>query len=258
MFHLKYRCYLDAFYFSFISKSDDVGLSSIISNRYKYYDSIGVFKEYKNKLEKYKCIAVTEGDILTYIHEVSEKIIGRPQLNPYILEMHENMQKNGNVRIGANSNFNKEQIINEILPLEIAENMGQPVPDIEISEEVKQFFKGKRKVEKKVEKKNHLARVIGTLESDIPEQYRESFKEHIEKCREKDFVFDSKFPYQEFGDQVIKALYVWKPETDPRIKTSLKYFQTQIENELMEKQYILALDEKQPEPDVELNLDWDV
>ncbi len=38
------------------------------------------------------------------------------------------------------------------LSLEIAENMGQPTPDIEISEEVKQFFKGKRKVEKKVEK----------------------------------------------------------------------------------------------------------
>jgi hypothetical protein len=179
-------------------------------------------------------------------------------LNPYISELHDNMQKSGDVRIGTNSNFNKEQIINEILPLEISENMGQPAPEIEISDEVKQFFKGKRKVEKKVVKKNHLARVVGTLENDIPEQYRETFKEHIESCSEKDFVFDSKFPYQEFGDQLIKALYVWKPESDPRIKTSLKYFQTQLEKELMEKQYILALDEKPTEPDVELNLDWEL
>jgi hypothetical protein len=259
LFHLKYRCLLDAFYFSFIDKADETKLISIISNRYKYYDSIGVFKEYKNKLEMYKCIAVSENDIISYIHEVGEKIIGRPKLNPYITVLHDNMQMSGNIRIGTNSNFNKEQIINEILPLEIAENMGQSPPEIEISDEVKQFFKKKRKVEKKVvKKKNHLARVVGTLENDIPAQYKDKFLKYIDSCADKDFNFDNSFPYQEFGDELIKALYVWKPETDSRIKNSLNYYRTQIDKEVMEKQYILALDEKNTGEDIALNLDWDV
>jgi hypothetical protein len=258
LFHLKFRAYLDPFYFSFIDKSDNVTLSSITINRYKYYDSIGVFKEYTNKLEMYKCVSITETDILSYVNEVSEKIIGRPTLNLFISGLHENLQKTGNVRIGTNSNFNKEQIINEILPLEIAEKMGQTPPDIDISDEVKQFFKGKKKVEKKIIKKNHLTRVVGTLENDIPEQYKNEFLEFIDTHANKNFKFDDSFPYQEFGEELIKALYVWKPETDERIKNSLKYYQTQIENELMEKQYILALDKNPKEPEVEVNLDWDL
>ena len=168
------------------------------------------------------------------------------------------MQSSGNVRIGTNSTFNKEQIINEILPLEIAEKMGQTVPEIEISDEVKQFFKGKQKIVKKSVKKNHLARVVGTLENDIPPQHKEAFVKFVENYAEKDFDFGGEFLYQEFGDDLIKALYVWKPEADARIRTSLKHYQTQIDNEVMEKQYILALDKKSSEPEVELNIDWDV
>ncbi len=127
--------------------------------------------------------------------------------------------------------------------VEIAEKVGQDTSSIEVSDEVKSFFKSKRKVKKVTEKskKNHLARVVGTLKSDIPTQYLDDFLALIDTCAEKNFIFDTKFPYQEFGDDLVKALYVWKPEDDSRIGSSLKYYQTKIESEVMEKEYILAI-----------------
>jgi hypothetical protein len=168
------------------------------------------------------------------------------------------LKKQNNFRIGANSNFNKEQIINEIIPLEIAEMMGQDTPNIEISDDVKKLFKGEAKVEKKVEKKNHLLRVVKTLENDIPEAHREEFLKFIESYADRNFDFDGAFPYQEFGEDLIKALYVWKPDENQRIKNSLKFYQTQIEDEIMEKEHILAIDDKKEEKEIEIDIDWDV
>jgi hypothetical protein len=258
IFHLKFRCFLDPFCYSFLEKSDMTQLSSIIVNRFKYFDSIGVFDEYKNTLQMHTCSNITEQDILSYVNEVNEKVIGK---SLFVLELHDNVQRSNKLRIGANSNFNKEQIINEIVPLEIAESLGQDTSGIEVSDEIKQFFKGKTtpKVEKKIESKNHLARVVGTLTTDIPEQYREGFLEWIKEFDTKNFVFDDKFPYQEFGDELIKALYVWKPEDDKRIGSSLKYYRTRINDEVMEKQFILAVDEpKKEEGQVDFsNIDWE-
>lgn len=240
LFHLKFRCYVDPFYFSFLEKSDKTKLTSIIVNRFRYFNSLGVFDEYKNTLTMHNCADITEQDIAVYINEVGEKVIGK---SLFILDQHDKLMVENNFKIGSKSNFNKEQIINEIVPLEIAEKVGQDTSSIEVSDEVKSFFKSKRKVKKVTEKskKNHLARVVGTLKSDIPDKYKEDFLKWVEELDSKNFVFDKKFPYQEFGDDLIKALYVWKPEDDPRIGSSLKYYQTKIESEVMEKEYILAM-----------------
>ena len=243
LFHLRFRCYLDPFYFSFLEKTDVKTLSTIINNRFKYYDSIGVFKEYENLLNIHNCVRITTQDILTYVREVSEKAFTKTP----IIELHDILQKQNNFRIGSNSNFSKEQIINEIVPLEIAEFLGQEPPNIEVSDEVKNFFQGKKKVEKKVEKKNHLLRVIGTYKNEIPESCRDDFMKFIESFADKNFDFTGEYPYQEFGDDIIKALYVWKPEDNPRIRNSLKFYQTQIDSEVMEKEYILSLDDKKAE-----------
>jgi len=147
------------------------------------------------------------------------------------------------------------------VPLEIAEVLGQDTSGIEVSDEIKNFFKGKKETKNKVvpEKKNHLVRVVGTLKNDIPDQYKEDFIEWIKEFDSKNFVFDNKFPYVEFGDDLIKALYVWKPEDDSRIASSLKHYQTQIENEVMEKQYILAVDENKDQSEISLdNINWDL
>ncbi len=246
LFHLKFRCYLDPFYFSLIEKADRTKLTSIIVNRFKYFDSIGVFKEYKNTLSMHSCIDISVDDIASYINEVAEKVIGK---SLFILDQHDKLKMQNNFKIGSKSNFTKEQIINEIVPLEIAEKIGQSTASIEVSDEIKNFFKSKGKVEAKKEtpKKNHLTRVIGTLVNDIPEKYRDSFLIFVETFAERNFRFGPEFPYSEFGDDIVKALYVWKPRDDSRIASSLKYYQTKIESEVMEKQYILAIDETKKE-----------
>lgn len=263
LFHLKYRCFLDPYYFSFIEKSDRTQLSSIISNRFKYYNSIGVFDEYKNILKMHNCPDIIDQDILTFVDEVCEKVVGK---GLYILDQHDKLMTQNNFKIGSNSNFTKEQIINEIVPLEVAEKLGHDTSKIGgISDEVSNFFKSKGKVDVKnqtnpIKKANHLVRVVGTLKKDIPDRYREEFLEWIKEFESKNFIFDDKYPYSEFGDDLIKALYVWKPEDDPQISNSLKHYQTQIKNEVMEKQYILALDDKKPETS-DANFDeinWDM
>lgn len=263
LFHLKFRCFLDPYYFSFLEKSDRTQLSSIIVNRFKYYNSIGVFDEYKNILRSNNCPDINYQDISTFVDEVCDKVVGK---GLFILDQHDKLMSQNNVKIGSNSNFTKEQIINEIVPLEVAEKLGKELTSIEgISDEVKNFFKSRGKVsaEKQttqIEKANHLVRVVGTLKKDIPERFREEFQEWIKEFKNKNFVFDDKYPYAEFGDELIKALYIWKPENDPQIANSLKHFQTLIKNEVMEKQYILALDDKKPETS-EANFDeinWDM
>ena len=257
LFYIRFRSLMDPFYFSYAEKFEAKHLSSLIISRYKYYDSIGVFNEYKNLLNAHNCSEINERDIQAYISEVQDKIVGKSR---YILDLQDFYQKQNGFRIGSKSNFTKEQIINEIIPLEIAEKMGQEPPNIEVSDEVKNFFKGKTKVEKVVEKKNHLTRVIGTYTNDIPEKYRDDFMTFLEGFAEKNFDFSGDFPYQEFGGDVIKALYVWKPEDDSRIRTSLKHYQTMIEEEVMEKDYILSVGnekaEKEPEIDFS-NINFD-
>jgi hypothetical protein len=252
LFYIRFRCFMDPFYFSYAEKFNEKNFISLILARYKYYDKIGVFDEYKNILNAHNCVSITERDIQAYVNEVIEKIVGKSR---YILDFHDEFKSQNGLRIGAKSNFTKEQIINEIIPLEIAEKMGQDPPEIEVSDEVKNFFKGKTKVEKIVEKKNHLTRVIGTYINDIPERHREEFMKFIEGFAEKNFDFSGDFPYQEFGEDIIKALYVWKPEDDNQIKNSLKHYQTLIENEVMEKQYILAVGNKEVKEEPEINFD---
>lgn len=263
LFHLKFRCFLDPYYFSFLEKSDRTQLSSIIINRFKYYDSIGIFDEYKNILQMHNCPGINDQDISTFVDEVCDKVVGK---GLFILDQHDKLMNQNNFRIGSNSNFTKEQIINEIVPLEVAEKLGKEVTSIGgISDEVKNFFKGGRKIntEKKsttIEKANHLERVVGTLKKDIPDRFREEFQEWIKEFKNKNFVFDDKYPYVEFGDDLIKVLYVWKPEDDPQIANSLKHFQTLIKNEVMEKQYILTLDDKKVEGDDTTfdEINWDM
>jgi len=265
IFHLKFRCFLDPLYFSFIEKVDKNLLESIIVNRFKYYESIGVFDEYKNTLEMNNCPTINEQDIASFVNEVCEKVIGQ---SLFILEQHDKLMTQNNFKIGSNSNFTKEQIINEIVPLEVAEKLGKDISTIEgISDEIKNFFKEKKKVKVKksgdpIKKVNHLFRVVNTLKKDIPEKYREEFLEWLENFKDKNFVFDDKYPYAEFGDDIIKALYVWKPEDDPKLAKSLKHYQTQIEKELMEKSYILSLEssneeESKKEVDFE-SINWDM
>jgi hypothetical protein len=269
LFYMQMRCYTDPLVFSFIEKVDNTKLASIISNRYEYYDSIGVFDEYKVLLEEINAPDVKKSDIQSVVQEAVDKIIGKGYK---INEIHENMYQQNFVKLESKNNYNLEQIINEILPLEISEKSGKSLKDDSVIEELRInhnisdeilsiFVKEKKKVKKeKVEHGNNLLRVIKSqFIKEVPEQYRDDFIKYLSEFDNKKFdINDKTFPIEEFGDNVIKALYLWDPEKDDIIKKSYKEFFLKVENELMERDLILSKIKIKEETDVpKESSDWD-
>ena len=274
LFNIQLRSFSDAFVFSFIDKSDKTQLSSIILSRYKYYDSIGVFDAYKSLLSTSSCPEITQSDIASTVEEAVEKVVGK---SPYIHELHTNMEGPSHLRVPAKNHYSLEQIINEILPLEIAEKTGKNLKDdafIEnmrhehpISDEILNIFRAKekkRKVEPKkteVKKTSNLERLIRTQFIDeVPEQYRDSFMQHVLDVGDEKFDLENTdFPIDEFGDNVIKALYLWDPEHDPIVAKNYKQFFLKVEQELMERDLILAkIKTKEEAPSSDGGWDFDI
>jgi len=252
LFHLQLRCFIDPFVFSFIDGITADKLNTIVLQRYKYYKELLVFATYERRLSDYNCPELTENDISSMVAELSEKIIGK---TPYICELHEKSINPNSLRLPSENNFTLEQIINEVVPLEVAEKLGKDIKDDSVIEQIKKsytitdevlnFFKqSKKKVQVKKEsvviKTNNLERVVKYFIDDIPDQYKESFVNYIKEMGNVKFNFMSTFPLDEFGDKIIKALYVWEPEEDPQVTKNYKYLLKKIETEIMEKDQILA------------------
>jgi hypothetical protein len=251
LFHIQLRCFTDPFVFSFIGKVESQNLESIIYNRYKYYDSIGVFDKYKDLLKIMNCPEVKDHDISSSVVEAIDKVIDK---SPNINILHKKASVNNNFRLSSRNNFNLEQIINEIVPLEVAEKLGKDIKDEEvlkeinrntpISDEILNFFiKGKTKVKVKKENgfNNNLERVVNFFSDEIPDQYKERFLKCVKNGGLDKFDLKTdEFPLDEFGENIIKALYLWDPKGDPQITKSYKHYQSKIEDEFMEKGLILA------------------
>lgn len=252
LLHIQLRCFIDPFVFSFIDGISADKLNSIILQRYKYYKDLLVFSSYERKLKDYNCAELTENDISSMITELSEKVIGK---SPYICDLHERSIPENSLRLPSENNFTLEQITNEIVPLEVAEKLGKDIKDdlvIEqirksytITDEIVNFFrqtrkKTKAKKESVVQKTNNLERVVKYFLDDVPDQYKESFVKYIEDMGNVKFNFMTTFPLDEFGDNVIKALYVWDPIDDPKVTQNYKHLLRKIETEIMEKDQILA------------------
>lgn len=252
LFHLQLRCFIDPFVFSFIDGITADKLNTIILQRYKYYKELLVFTTYERRLKDYNCPELTENDISSMISELSEKVIGK---TPYICDLHEKTISQNSLRLPSENNFNLEQIINEIVPLEVAEKLGKDIKDDSVIEQIKKsytitdeilnFFKQsnkkvKIKKESIVTKTNNLERAVKYFLDDVPEQYKESFVNHIKEMGNVKFNFMSTFPLDEFGDNIVKALYVWEPEEDPQVTKNYKHLLKKIETEIMEKDQILA------------------
>jgi len=249
LFHIQLRCFADVFIFSFIGKDQTVNLESIISNRYSYFDSIGVFDKYKQQISEMKCPEIKQHDVISAVAEAIEKVIGK---SPDVNALH--LRANGNFRIPSKNNFNLEQIINEIIPLEVAEKIGKDIKKSEVLEEINKntpisdeivnfFNKGKTKVAVKKEGafSNNLQRIVNFYSTEISDQYKDAFIKHVSEFSDTKYDLSTReFPLDEFGDNIIRALYLWDPAGDPKIKTSYSYFQKKIEQEIMEKDLILA------------------
>ncbi len=256
-FYLQMRCYMDIFCFSFLEKADKTRLRSIISNRFKYYDSIGVFDDYKQLLINNNCTEVKEYDVDVFIIEASEKVIGKTM---YISEQHDNLIQTNSFKLPSINKINLEQITNEFIPIEVAQKMGEDITNKEASIEVKNLFIEKNVMTKsninKKEKVSNISRFVNHYRNEIPEQYREDFLVWVKGVEDKNFIInDCEFPLIEFGNNIIKGLYLWQPLDDEKLSKNYKYFWSKFEDCLLDKSYILALDEKVEETKVEEE-DW--
>jgi hypothetical protein len=248
LFHIQLRCFTDPFTFSFIGKEEINNLKSVIYNRYRYYDSIGVFDKYKDLLKTMHCPEIKDYDISSSVIEAIDKVIGK---SPNINILHSKSAENNNFRLASKNNFTLEQIINEIIPLEVAEKLGKDIKNEEvlkeinrstpISDEILNFFiKGKTQIKIKKENafNNNLERITNFFSDEIPDQHKEKFIKHIQKLNQDKFNLKTdEFPLDEFGENIIRALYLWDPKGNPQ---SYKQYQINIKEETMNKNLILA------------------
>lgn len=267
LFHIQLRCFTDPFVFSFIGKDQTDSLQSVISNRYKHFDKIGVFEKYKDLLKNMGCPEIKENDISSSVIEAIEKVIGK---SPFINELHTKAAESNTLRLASKNNFKLEQIINEIVPLEVAEKTGKDINNEEvikeinnntpISDEILNFFmktKTKVKVKKDTGFANNLERISNFFSDEIPDQYKEDFSKYLKKFGDDKFdLSTNKFPLDEFGENIIRALYLWDPKGDPEVTKSYKKYQEKIRDELMEKDLILAKVKTEESSDPETS-NWD-
>jgi hypothetical protein len=241
-FHLNFRMITDPFVFSFLDNIDKNQIKSVIVNRYKYFDQKDLFKHYKIHLSDHNAIPIDVTDIEWYVSEIIEKVINQ---GPYIDEMHKTEYEKGTLKLPPKNTLNREQIINELIPLEVGQKFGKEVdPNTLADKSVVELFdkKAKPKVEKTVDPdRNNLLRLIKQHENQIPERFREEFLKKIEDYGNKNFVIDDSYPYQEFGEDVVKLLHLWKPEDDDKLSKNFKYFSVQFAEMIHTKETILSL-----------------
>lgn len=236
IFHMAYRCFIDPFTFSFIEKIERDQLVSIILNRFRCYKDRGVFEKYRGTCMSFGVDEIGESDIRSFIEQLSDMILTNDGV-PIVENLHEKGYQGGTLRLPSQNDFILEQIINEVVPLEVEVNLNNnEVTDAliqkikskeDISDEVINFFKKNTKKKKKRDEdgKSNLVKFLDNeiFREQVPEKYRDSFYKYIEELGNKNFDFKTtEFPYEQLGDDIIKLLYIWKPEDDDKLTKTQK------------------------------------
>ena len=236
--YLGLRCFCDIFTLSFL---DDVSnLSSTIISRFKTYNKRGVFNFYIKLLKDNGSDEVSEFDITSFVNQISEKVIGKTVFVDYLQD---GLFKINDIRIPSENQFNLEQIINEIVPLEVKEKIGT-LDENDFSgktSEIVKLFETKKKEKIKKEKVSNLVRFIKGFENEIPEGLKDIIWSFVNKNENNNCKLEEINDYiSELGENIVKALYVWNPENDIQVKQNFSYFCNKINEETMGKKEIIV------------------
>lgn len=255
LFYLRLRTFLDPIVYSFINPSKSKIILNTLQSNFKKYSSIGFFNHYQNILSVNGFKIITSDDISSFCNELNEKVLKREEIFSVTIDAkHEHLYKTGFLRIKSDNNLSIEQIINELIPLEVLEkngidltegsdNLKKVLENINVSETILNIFHKKDSVKKTNEpKKETLSNILKTVKffnNEIPEKYRNDFFKFIEDLKNNNYDFtNSIYEEEEFGDNIIKALYIWN-ESDNK-KEPLTTFRTKLEDCLLTKDLILA------------------
>jgi len=244
-FYFQLRCFTDPFIYSFIDRVDPNTFKSLILNRFKQYDELGFFKKYHQTMYEHNLEKINENDILVEVENAIDKIIGKMI---FVNQIHEHMFKTKQCLLPAKNSFSLEQISKELIPLEVSLKLGKDpkeVPKGSISDDVYKFVI-EEKSSKNIgsEKKSNLEKYVADRKSEVPDEYYEHFLEILRGYSDSKFDLFKEYsiPLNTLGENIIKALYIWDPKKDNKIKTNYKYFCKLVEDEIMTKELILAQD----------------
>jgi len=234
--HMAYRCFIDPFIFSFIENVEKEQLVSIILNRFRCYKDRGLFEKYRGSCVSFGVDEINEIDIKTFIEGLADVILRNGGV-PTIDKLHKSGFESGTLRLTTQNEFNLEQIINEIIPLEVEIKLNNnELTDAlvkkmqtkeNLSDEVIAFFKKTKshKSEKKDDGRSNLLKFLDNenFREQVPESLREDFYKYIENLGNDNFDFkEVDFPFEQFGDDIIKILYFWKPKDDVKLIKNIK------------------------------------
>jgi len=248
--YLGLRCFCDIFTLSFLDDVPDLG--SAVVSRFRTYNKRGVFNFYTKLLKDNGSDEVSEFDITSFVEQIREKIIGK---TVFVDQLQDGLSKIKDIRLPSENQFNLEQIINEIVPLEVKEKIGT-LDENDFSgrtPEIVKLFEIKKKIKK--EKVSNLVRFIKGFENEIPEGLKNIIRSFVDKNENSNCKLKEISDYiSELGENIVKALYVWNPENDIQVKQNFSYFCNKVNGETMGKKEIIITLDKSSSDDKESDL----
>jgi hypothetical protein len=242
IFYLRLRLFLDPLVYSFL---DETKYSLILNNAktfFEMYSEIGFFNDYQQILVDNGFQKITVNDISTFCNELNTKVFSKGMLSVNIDEKHKDLNNSNFLRIKSDNNLSIEQIINEVVPLEVFTKMKMSEEEIiklsePFSQEVKDLFFKKEETSKKKETESNIIKTVKFFNNEIPLKLKDEFLTYLKGIQFNEIDF-TKFEMDEFGDNVIKAFYIWNESSNR--KEPLTEFRTKLENCLLTKDLIIT------------------
>lgn len=219
------------FIFSFITR--DIEFKSIVLNKIAKWRSNGLFDSFeKESLHPYG-LQIEDSDIISLLDSLNKYL----ESSSYDSDSLDKHTKKLNHLFTPDMGINEEQIINEILPMELEsikrglrkDNRKELIElgnELGITEKTLGLF-----VKVNIGKTIPIVKFFEDRLSEIPENLREDFMNYLLEYNDKDYdLADKKFPYTSFGEEAIKALFLWKPETGEKFKTYKRFEKAVVES----------------------------
>ena len=224
-----------------------------------------LFVNYIKDLKEYKLNIFSDNDVERKCEEVYNDYINGYRSTK---EIYEDSYLNKAYILPFSNAFNLEQIKKYIVPIEVVccpNNWHlineELLDDYRCSDEnVRDFLLSHKKTkfkEKKVE--TNLDRYCKSKEDLISNEWKTSLRKLILNISNslEDFDFkDYDYPYEELPEDIIKALYCWKPATDNKVCINYKYYLDKIKDCILSKDHILGLVKENVE-DINDEDDWE-
>lgn len=239
--YLGIRLFLDFLSFSFIDNINFSLVKSCVLERFKIYESSGFFDYYTKLLNSFNLQEVTQNEISYLLDEISNKVIGKVSS---VEQSHTNNYNNNFLRLPYKTDLNLEQIINYVIPAQDA--IYNIFNDLEDHTGIEKFLRSMNDIPNEIvlilldkKEKNrisNLSKIVNKYIDEIPKQYRDSFMFYISTLKDSFDLNDSRFPVEEFGENIIKGIYIWN---ESEKNESLSNFLLKFEESVMSKDLIL-------------------